>query len=201
MTGPSGDTPLFHALVLAAGAGARFGGGKLSASWRGAPLVAAAMAAARASPAAGVTLVTGCDPSLAQAAQDAGAGPFDVVHAADWAQGLSASLRAGWMAAPREAVGVFVFLGDMPRVPHGMAARLVPAFLAGALAAAPTCAGRRGHPVLIGRALGDAVERLRGDEGLGAILKTLGDRLALVPTRREGVLFDVDTPEALRTAG
>lgn len=187
--------------MLAGGAGARFGGAKLSAPWRGAPLISAALAAACASPAAGVTLVTGADPALADLARAACAAPFAVVHAADWAEGLAASLRAGWRAAPEDADAVFVFLGDMPRTPHGMAARLVPALTTGAAAAAPTYCGRRGHPVLVGRELAGAVARRRGDAGLGAILDSLGERLALVPTDDEGVLFDVDTREALRNAG
>lgn len=187
--------------MLAGGAGVRFGGAKLSAPWRGEPLVAAALAAACASPAAAVTLVTGADPALADLARTACAAPFRVVHAADWAQGLAASLHAGWRAAPLDADGVFVFLGDMPRTPHDMAARLVPALAAGAAAAAPVHGGRRGHPVLVGRELAGAVARLRGDAGLGAVLGNLGTRLALVPTEDEGVLFDVDTREALRDAG
>ena len=39
-----------------------------------------------------------------------------VVGAMDWAEGLSASLRAGFSSAPINARGVFVFLGDMPRI-------------------------------------------------------------------------------------
>lgn len=187
------DAAAFHALVLAAGAGARFGGGKLRAQWRGAPLIAGSMAAALACPAAAVTLVTGADPGVEATVRGLFDGPFQVAHAPDWAEGLSASLRAGWRAVPRRAQGVFVFLGDMPRTPPGIAARLVAALCGDALAAAPVCGGRRGHPVLATRALGPRVEALRGDAGLGAVLAELGDRLALVPTEDDGVLFDVDT--------
>ena len=190
-----------HALVLAGGAGVRFGGAKLSAPWRGAPLVAAAMAAAFASPAQAVTLVTGADVALDAVLRRAEPRPFEVTHAADWSKGLSASLRAGWRSLPAGTRGVFMFLGDMPRVPHDMAAELTTPLARGALAAAPVCGGRRGHPVLAARALSAAVEGLRGDEGLGAILKGLGDRLALVPTLDDGVLFDVDTRDALEDAG
>ena len=203
MSTVSPSTPLLlHALVLAGGAGTRFGGGKLGASWRGRPLVAAALDAAFASPAAGVTLVTGADPAVEALARGACARPFAVVHAADWAQGLAASLQAGWRAAPEAAQGVFVFLGDMPRTPPDMAAQLAQAMASApaALAAAPVCDGRRGHPALVARALGPAIAALRGDAGLGGVLRELGPRLALVATRDDGVLFDVDTREAIGEA-
>ena len=189
--------PVFHALVLAGGAGSRFGGGKLRADWRGAPLIAGAMAAAFASPASAVTLVTGADAQVEAAARAAFARPFQAAHAADWAEGLAASLRAGWRAVPVEAQGVFVFLGDMPRTPPGVTAALVAALSEGVAAAAPVCGGRRGHPVLATRALDARVEALRGDLGLGAVLAELGDGLALVPTEDDGVLFDVDTRDAI----
>ena len=40
-----------------------------------------------------------------------------IVHAADHAEGMGASLRAGIASLPPDAAGAFVFLGDMPRVP------------------------------------------------------------------------------------
>ena len=49
-----------------------------------------------------------------------------------------------------------------------------------------------GYSVLIGRGLFKVVMDLRGDVGAGALLSTLGDRLALVEAPDDGVLFDVD---------
>lgn len=194
---PSPAAPCFHAVVLAAGAGTRFGGSKLRADFEGRPLVCAAVAAACASPAQSVTLVTGADPQVAEAARCGCAVPLVVVQAMDWSDGVAASLKAGFSSAPSSAKGVFVFLGDMPRVPHGMAARLVEVLTGGASAAAPVCGGRRGHPVLVGPALMPAVAHLEGDKGLGDLLESLGAQLALVETEDDGVLFDVDTRDAL----
>ena len=133
----------YHAVVLAAGAGTRFGGGKLRAEWRGKPLIRWAVEAACASPAGSVAVVTGADPAVAEAARCDCTAPLVVVGALDWAQGLSASLRAGFSSASINARGVFVFLGDMPRVPHDMGRRLCEALSGGARAAAPVCGGRR----------------------------------------------------------
>ena len=195
---PDPDAGAYHAVVLAAGAGTRFGGGKLRAEWRGKPLIRWAVEAACASPAGSVAVVTGADPAVPEAARCDCTAPLVVVGAMDWAEGLSASLRAGFSSAPINARGVFVFLGDMPRTPHDMGRRLCEALAGGARAAAPVCGGRRGHPVLIGPGLADQVARLTGDTGLNAVLDELGPALALVETDDDGVLFDVDTPDALR---
>jgi molybdenum cofactor cytidylyltransferase len=187
------------ALVLAAGAGRRFGGGKLLAPYGEGRLLDRALASAFASPAEAVILVTGADARAVSAAArrfqaDARCGApkaLRLVHAADHEEGMAASLRAGIRAVPEAAAAAFVFLGDMPRVPQGMAAALVEA-LDGALAAAPVHQGRRGHPVLFGRPIFPDLLALTGDKGAKALLDRLGPRLALVETDDPGVLFDVD---------
>ena len=192
--------PGFAALVLAAGAGSRFGGRKLLATYQGAPLLHAALAAACAAPVAGITIVTGSD---ADAVGDA-ARAFDpgltLVHAADHAEGMAASLRAGVASLGPEVEAVFVFLGDMPRVPHAVLGPLAEAVAAGAPAAAPVFGGRRGNPVVLSRALFDDVARLTGDVGARPILQGLGARLALIEAPDDGVLFDVDQRADLRPA-
>ncbi len=90
--------------------------------------------------------------------------------------------------------GAFIFLGDMPRIPHDLLDALADALDQGAAAAAPVVNGRRGHPALISAELFEALRGLSGDQGARAILGGLGERLALIPTEDEGVLFDVDQP-------
>jgi molybdenum cofactor cytidylyltransferase len=194
----------FAALVLAAGAGTRFGGGKLLSPYGSGVLLDGALAAAFAAPAGRVILVTGFDAEGVAAAARAFAeragegGRLILVHAAGHAQGLSASLRAGLAAVPPEAEGAFVFLGDMPRVPPAMAGRLAAA-IGPRLAAAPVFEGRRGHPVLLRRALFPRLAALEGDRGAGALLAGLGDEQAQVETDDPGVVFDVDAPGDLAT--
>lgn len=184
-----------HALVLAAGAGTRMGGDKLRRLWRGRPLVAWAVEAALAAPVERVWLVTGRDPALAETVR---ADPrLGVVHARLWAQGLSTSLKAGVAALPPSTGAVIVFLADMPRVPPPVCPALVEAWRGDAVAAAPSFKGERGHPVLLDRSLFATVDAIEGDRGAGALLAGLGDRLALIPCADDGVLFDVDTPQAL----
>jgi molybdenum cofactor cytidylyltransferase len=187
-----------EAVVLAAGAGSRFGGGKLMAPYGGGVLLDGALAAAFAAPARSVTVVTGSQAEIVEAAARSWAersgepARLRIVHAADHAEGLAASLRAGIRSLPPDATGAFVFLGDMPRVPHAVLQPMAQALAAGAPAAAPVFAGRRGNPVLLGKALFPALLRLAGDAGARTVLQALGEQLALVQAPDDGVLFDVD---------
>jgi molybdenum cofactor cytidylyltransferase len=182
---------------LAAGSGSRFGGGKLLASWDAGVLLEGALAAAFAAPVRSVTVVIGADAeAVAAAARD-----FDprivVVHAPDYAEGMGASLRTGIASLPGDAVGAFVFLGDMPRAPHSVLRPMADAVLAGAEAAAPVFNGRRGNPVLLAASLFPQLLALTGDAGARGVLQGLGDRLTLIESPNDGVLFDVDRPEDL----
>lgn len=183
-----------HALVLAAGSGARFGGGKLMAPWGGGVLIDGALDAAFAAPVDGVTVVTGADPRVAVHAAARGAA---VVDAHEYAQGLSASLKAGIAALPPGVQGVLVLLGDMPRVPRSVLAPLVGAIKAGALAAAPEFDARLGNPAALSSALFAKVAGLEGDRGARSLLEGLGPSLARIPSPDSGVLFDVDRLEDL----
>jgi molybdenum cofactor cytidylyltransferase len=181
-----------EAIVLAAGSGSRFGGRKLLAPWGQGVLLDAALAAAFAAPARSVTVVTGSDAEAVAAAARAFDPRVRIVHAADHAEGMGASLRAGIASLPADAGGALVFLGDMPRVPLRVLAPLAEALAAGAPAAAPIFQGRRGNPVLLGRELFPDLLKLTGDAGARSVLQGLGERLALVEAPDDGVLFDVD---------
>ena len=184
--------PIWSAIVLAAGQSSRFGGGKLRAVYQEKPVLDWVLDAALACPVSEVVVVWGSD-------QQIGANlPIDGrirgVWAKDHALGMGASLGEGLRALNPQSQGVFVFLGDMPRVPISLVSHLIAAIGQGALAAAPVFAGRRGHPVLISAALFDQIGRLRGDQGAGKILDQLGEKLALIKAPDDGCLFDIDRP-------
>lgn len=168
------------ALVLAAGHSSRFGSDKLSALLDGEPLLFHAIRTARAAPVSRVIVV-------ARPGLDLGEWPGEPPVAAlriDSAA-LSQSLKAG-IAAAAGADGVFVFLGDMPRVPHGEAARLA-AIIGNNIAALPRYRGSPGHPALLCARLFPQIAGLEGDEGAGRLLRS-----------REEVVFDeVDDPAVL----
>jgi molybdenum cofactor cytidylyltransferase len=186
-----------EAIVLAGGAGARFGGGKLTHPWRGGALIDGALAAAFAAPVRTVTVVTGADPrveSVARAfAERTGeVARLRIVDCVGHAEGMGATLRAGIASLPPDAAGAYVFLGDMPAVPPAILPALAAALAAAAPAAAPRYDGQRGHPVLFAAALFPQLRALTGDQGARDVLRALGDRLALVETDDPGVLIDID---------
>jgi molybdenum cofactor cytidylyltransferase len=174
------------AIVLAAGSAKRFGSDKLSATFRGEPLVHHAIRAARAAPVSRVLVV--CRPALATGTWD-GPPPVERIEIESDAQ--SSSLKAGITAAG-DADGAFIFLGDMPLIPHNIAARLA-GCLKGNFAALPRCEGQGGHPVLLSsRAFGE-IAQLEGDEGAGKLLKQRPDVIFDECTNCR-IHLDVDRP-------
>lgn len=181
-----------EAVVLAAGSGSRFGGGKLLTAYGKGVLLDGALAAAFAAPVRRVTVVTGADGSQVADAAIAFDHGVQIVDAHDWEEGMAASLRAAISSLPPDTEACMVFLGDMPRVPHEVLKPLCEAVANGAPAAAPVYEGQRGNPVVLARTLFPDVLQLRGDVGARRILDALGDRLALVEAPDDGILFDVD---------
>ncbi len=180
-------------LVLAAGAGRRFGAPKQLAPLAGRPLLEHALAAVAAAP--GLTRVVvalgaHADEILARVDLH-GAEPLVV---ADWGEGQAASLRAGVAALAGEADAVLVTLGDQPRLDAATIARVLGAWDGAAPAVRATYDGRPGHPVLLARALFGAVAELRGDAGARALLA----RPDVVEVACDAAaVIDVDTPEQL----
>ncbi len=183
------------ALILAAGQSRRFGGGKLRAPWNGRPLILWALEAALAAPVSEVILVWGGDPLILPLL------PPDprlrTVHCENHLDGMGASLAAGLKAIDPKSVGAYVFLGDMPRVPTLLMKTMAKALEGQVLAIAPQFDKRRGHPVLLSAALFPKLLTLNGDQGAGAVLKTLDEGLIFVLAPDDGCLFDIDRPDDL----
>ncbi len=158
---------------MAAGAGTRFGMPKVLAA-EGAWL-AAAVTALHDGGCAEVLVVLG-------AAQPSVPAPARAVLAADWAQGLSASLRAGLAAASRDAVDhVVITVVDTPDVGADVVHRVLDAARTSTSGLARAVfGGCPGHPVVIGRGHWPAlIEQLDGDVGAGPFLRARDDVIAV----------------------
>jgi molybdenum cofactor cytidylyltransferase len=201
MTGPG----RVAGLVLAAGSGTRFGGGKVRAPLAGRPLVAHVLAAARAAGLTRIVLVLGRDADTVRAALVAAdpAALEGVLVAVNGApeRGLATSLRLGLAAATAEPApgGVLVLLGDQPRVRPDVIAALATtaaAAPASAIAVAPTYADDSApNPVLLLPPAWSVAAGLEGDRGLGMLLAADPGRIVRVPVA--GANPDVDTREDL----
>jgi molybdenum cofactor cytidylyltransferase len=179
------------ALVLAAGLGSRMGASKLTLPLYGRPVLAHTLAAV-AGAGLPALVVTGAH----RAAVAAAAGSHPTVHAADHANGLSASLRAGLGAAPDDWASVLILLGDMPFVRPETLCTLASRLDAGEGVVVPVHAGARGNPVGFARAHWPALLALEGDRGARALLDRLG--AVDVAVDDPGVLRDLDRPEDLQ---
>jgi molybdenum cofactor cytidylyltransferase len=184
---------LIGGLVLAAGAGRRFGGPKQLADLEGKPLLEHAVAAMRAvQTIERVVVVLGAYAD--EIAADADLGGVETVLCEDWREGISASLRCG-LSALSEAEAVVVTLGDQPLITPQVIAAILGQLDSEAPAARATYDGRPGHPVLIKRELFDAASSVRGDHGARDVLADAG---ALeVECGHLCRPDDVDTPEDL----
>ena len=180
------------ALVLAAGSASRFGGSKLEAALNGESLIIHALRTACAAPVERVVIVASQNLDLTGIAGKAGETDITIVRLESAA--LSDSLRAGLAAVP-EAEGVFVFLGDMPLVPPGLAAVLAES-LGEAFAAQPVHLGQPGHPVLLSARALPEIARLTGDCGAGKLLHGRSD-VVRVEVSDPGICTDIDTREDL----
>ena len=182
-----------HGLVLAAGAGRRFGGGKLVAPLCGKPLIAWSLESALAANVDRVIVVLGCDADAVEAALAPYAGPrLEFAVCPDWREGMAASLRYGVAALPDGCPAALVLLGDMPVIDPAIADVVLGRVLAGAVACQPSFEGRPGHPVALSRTIFGSVATLRGDVGARALLRGTA-ALDLVPTDDPGCVLDADT--------
>jgi nicotine blue oxidoreductase len=184
------------AIVLAAGAGSRFGGGKLLAELDGAPLVEHVLSVLEKAPVGETVVVVGADAERVREVCE----PYEVrvVQNPGWAAGQSTSVRAGILALGPRARAAVVLLGDQPLVGAGAVERLVEAFEEGADVAVATYGGRRRNPVLFSRDVWPSLlEDLSGDEGARGFLRRRPELVVEVPCDGVGDPADVDTVEDL----
>jgi CTP:molybdopterin cytidylyltransferase MocA len=186
-------------LVLAAGAGTRFGSSKQLAEFDGRPLLEHAIRAMVASPVGRVVVVLGSSAEEVQASVDMqGAG---VIVCRRWAEGQSASLACG-LAELSSCEAVVVTLGDQPLMSPDAIRRVIAARGHDAAAVRATYDGEPGHPVLLERRLFERMRDVTGDHGARNLLISV--RTSEVPCDDLGGGQDVDTPaqlDALRAGG
>jgi molybdenum cofactor cytidylyltransferase len=196
--------PRVAALVLAAGQSRRMGTlNKLLIGIDGKPMVRHVAEAVQGSQARPIVVVTGHEREKVEAAL-AGLGVASFVFNPDYTRGLSTSLKQGLAALPGGIDGVLVCLGDMPKVAAGEIDRLIAAFNPGEGRAicVPTRRGKRGNPVLLASRLFPEISSVSGDVGARDLVAAHPELVAEVEMDGDGILTDIDTPQALaRLAG
>jgi molybdenum cofactor cytidylyltransferase len=182
---------LICGLILAAGAGTRFGErSKLLAELDGRPLLEHAVAAQCAvADLERVAVVLGAFAEEILARVDFMRA--EPVVCERWEEGQALSLRCGieFLTSAGDVSRVIVTLGDQPRVTPKLIAR----FVAEPPGTRAVFGGVPGHPVVLGPVQMRAIAGLRGDHGARELLQG-GDTIECGDS---SAVRDVDTPEDL----
>jgi molybdenum cofactor cytidylyltransferase len=200
-------------IILAAGAGRRFGGAKQLALYEGEPLVRRASRVALEAGLSPVIVVLGAHADAVRAAlTDL---PVHAVVNDAWADGMGGSLACGVRALDAGLISsadptrsgdgtagapsiadVAVLLADQPLVTANHLRALVAARRdAGVDIAATDTGAALGVPAVFARALVPALAALMGDRGAREVIATHERRVALAFA---DAAFDVDTPVDVR---
>jgi CTP:molybdopterin cytidylyltransferase MocA len=179
-------------LILAAGAGRRYGMAKALVPYGGSLLVRRAAETLRAAGIARTLVVVGAEAARVRAA----APELSYVENPEWATGMASSLRAGLATLAATTAGAaVVLLVDMP----GVTPAAVRATVVGAAPDALVMGGygeRRSHPVVLGRDhWAGAAASATGDRGARDYLRLHAGQVRVVPLGHLADDADLDVPE------
>ena len=181
-------------VLMASGAGRRFGGNKLLCPVEGVPMVERAFAAAPAELFTRACVVS-CYPEILDLAGERGYLPVSNPYAA---QGQSASIRLG-LSRLTDLDGVMFCVCDQPWLRRASVERLLEQFLARPdRICALSWQGTRGSPVIFPAHVFPDLLRLTEDQGGRKVIQANVHRLHLVEAHGPEELLDLDTPSDLR---
>ncbi|UJR83061.1 NTP transferase domain-containing protein [Sandaracinus amylolyticus] len=181
-------------VVLAAGGSARLGRPKQLVELEGVPLVRRVAETCLASGCGPVGMVLGA--SSDAVAHALGGLRLATIENDGWREGIASSIRAGvaW-AESRSCGALMIVLADQPRIASTHLIALRDAWARGAPIAATRWRDRGievvGAPAIFDRTRWDALARLEGDRGAGALLRESD----VVAIESVDAAIDVDTPE------
>lgn len=184
-------------VIPAAGASSRMrGGDKLMEHVDGRPLLRLVTERALATGFAVRVALPSIDHPRAQALAGLGT---EVIAVADWADGMSATLKA---AVAQIDTDVMIVLADMPNITtaHIVALTAARDSTPNALIwRTQTPNGKAGHPTLFDRSLLPEFSALSGDQGAAPIIKSHANALCLMQVSDIDAHLDLDSPEAWDT--
>jgi molybdenum cofactor cytidylyltransferase len=182
---------LITGILLAAGAGKRFGGGKLKQVLPNGLAICVASARNLAAAVDQVIAVVrpGDDVTYSLLAAESN---IKIVVCERAEDGMGHSLAAAVAASPVDTSWV-IALGDMPQINPNTIRSVADAVEQGAEFAMPLHKDQRGHPVGIHSRFRNDLLALEGDTGARAIIVANQNVVRLIETDDAGVLIDVDT--------
>ena len=188
---------MIAALILAAGESRRMGSPKALIPYHGLTFVEHLLAATRLPRIGETRVVLG-----AGAEEIRGRLPVresQIVINDAWESGPLSSIQAGLRSLPEEGVeAALICPVDHPLVTLRLIGAIVAAFdRSGKAIVLPTYLGRRGHPVLFASRLFSELMGAPLDVGARAVVRAHRGEIEEVPTEEEGVVLNLNDPEAL----
>jgi molybdenum cofactor cytidylyltransferase len=185
---------MISAILLAAGQSRRMGPQKLLLPFEGQTVIGHIADQVLAAPIERAVVVTANE---GEAIRLALAGkPLTFVVNPDSAGDMLSSVRCGLKTLPAECTAAIVILGDQPTIRAALIGEMVQAFHSTrARIVAPSCHGRRGHPVLFSADYFAEVLTQHDGVGLRGLLQAHPRDIAEIEVADTAVLADMDCPE------
>jgi len=191
---------MLAAVILAAGESRRMGTPKALLRHEGRTFLERLLEASR-QPKIGLSrVVLGAHADRVQPALNLA--PDAVVINPEWKKGQLSSINVALKSLlPGATDGIVLFLVDHPFVTAALVEDLIEAFYSsGKAIVVPTYKGKRGHPVIFSSRLYDELLTAPTDVGARAVVWAHESEVLEVPTDEEGVVLNLNDPEALRRA-
>ncbi len=191
---------MLAAVILAAGESSRMGSPKALVTHQGHPFLEHLLEITR-HPNVGLTRVVlgaNADEIRSQLKLD----PATVVVNTNWTQGQLSSIHAALRSLPAGLTdGILLCLVDHPLITAALVSELIEQFYASPkLIVVPTYNGKRGHPAIFSSKLYPELLKAPLDTGARAVVWAHAEEVLEVPTVEEGVVLNLNDPEALRGA-
>ena len=126
--------------------------------------------------------------------------PVNVVVNAEWRKGQLSSIQAAIRSLSVDSTeGLILCPVDHPIISEALVGQLIEAFdKTGKAIALPTFHGRRGHPVIFRSSLYDELLAASPEVGARQVVWAHTDDIIEISTEEEGVILNINDPEALK---
>ncbi len=190
---------MLAAVILAAGESRRMGSPKALVPFRGISFVQHLVNATRHARIGVRRIVLGA--GAEEIRGQLGVNPEMIVVNADWEQGQLSSIQAGIRSLPDGTAGAILCPVDHPLVSANLISNLIHHFDSnGKSIVLPAFRGRRGHPVIFRANLYNELLSAPPDIGARHVVWAHPQDTDEVPTEEEGVVLNLNDPEALKRA-
>ncbi|MDP6198612.1 MAG: nucleotidyltransferase family protein [Porticoccaceae bacterium] len=178
------------ALILAAGAGSRFGSTKQLVDIDGKPMLQHCIdSTATVLPESTYTVLGNQSETIAGKICNT-----QIIYNPDWRKGIGHSIATGVGALKEGYQGILILLADQPNIKHYHLTQLIQLFN-GHNTVCSFYAGERGVPAIFPQSQYNDLMALRGDYGAKRLLQTMNNGLQTLSLAE--AILDIDTPDDL----